>query len=426
MATVRNFGGNVRFRPRTIARPRDRAEVIAVVRGATKLRAVGAAHSWSPAIVTDDTLVSLDRLRAPLALDRARMQVTVEGGMRLFELNRYLAGHGLALTSLGSIDQQTVAGVIATGTHGSGARFPCLSAQVAALELVDGTGRVVELRRGDADFDGAVVALGALGITTAVTFDVVPAFQLHDLTRTASFDAAVTGLADALAASDHYKLWWLPPSDEVVVYDRRRTERPADDSRLRRFVKDRVVSVALYRSLVAVGHASGRRWIPGINRWLTREAGRPLDRVVPSAVGFLTPSPPVHREAEWAFDARDAATLLPAYRAELLADGHTYNFIQEVRWSAADALWLSPAYQRDTLWLSLYNMDRRGWPAQLARFEAFARAHGGRPHWGKEARFDRAYLRQQYPRLDDFAALAARYDPARKFCNAWLDDVLGA
>ena len=82
--------------------------------------------------------------------------------------------------------------------------------------------------------------------------------------------------------------------------------------------------------------------------------------------------------------------------------------------------------QADTLWLSLYNMDRRGWPAQLARFEAFARAHGGRPHWGKEARFDRAYLRQQYPRLDDFAALAARYDPARKFCNAWLDDVLGA
>ena len=422
--TVRNFGRNLRFRPATIARPRDRDEVRAIVRAAPRLRAVGAAHSWSPAIVTDGTLVSLDRMRAPIALDRGRMQVTVQGGMRLHELNAHLAGHGLALTSLGSIDQQAVAGIIATGTHGSGARFPCISAGVARLELVDGRGDVVTLARGEPDFAGAVVGLGALGVTTAVTFDVVPAFQLHDRTDRAGFAAAVAGLDAAVAASDHYKLWWLPPGDEVIVYDRRRTDRPASDSALRRFVKDRVVSVGVYRALVAVGHASGRRWIPGINRLLTREAGRPLDRIVPSAVGFLTPVPPVHREAEWAFDARDAAALLPAYRAELLADGHTYNFIQEIRWSAADDLWLSPGYQRDTVWLSLYNIDRRNWAAQLARFEVFARAHGGRPHWGKEARFERAYLRQQYPRLDDFAALAARFDPARKFRNPWLDAIL--
>lgn len=424
MPTVTNFGKNLRFRPRQVARPRDRAEVIAVVRGARKLRAVGAAHSWSPAIVTDDTLVSLDRMRRPLALDRARMQVTVEGGMRLHEVNAYLARHGLALTSLGSIDQQAVAGIIATGTHGSGARFGCISTQVARLELVDGRGEVVTLARGDADFAGAVVGLGALGVTTAITFDVVPAFQLHDVTTRATFDAALVGLDAALAASDHYKLWWLPPSDDVIVYDRRRTDRPADDSPLRRFVKDRVVSVAMYRALVAAGRASGRRWIPGINRFLTREASRPLERVVPSPIGFLTPVPPVHREGEWAFPAADAARLLPAYRELLLGGGHTYNFIQELRWSAADELWLSPAYQRDTIWLSLYNIDPGGWPAQLARMDDFARAHGGRPHWGKEARFDRAYLRQQYARLDDFAALAERYDPAHKFRNPWLDAIL--
>jgi hypothetical protein len=227
----------------------------------------------------------------------------------------------------------------------------------------------VTLARGDADFAGAVVGLGALGITTAVTFDVVPAFQLHDVTTRASFAAALAGLDAALAASDHYKLWWLPPSDDVIVYDRRRTDRRSDDSRLRRFVKDRVVSVAMYRALVAAGRASGRRWIPGINRFLTREAGRPLERVVPSTIGFLTPVPPVHREGEWAFAAADAARLLPAYRELLLGGGHTYNFIQELRWSAADDLWLSPAYQRDTIWLSLYNID----PAGLA---GAARAHG--------------------------------------------------
>src|SRR3970282_1378248 len=130
------------------------------------------------------------------------------------------------------------------------------------------------------------------------------------------------------------------------------------------------------------------------------------------------PRPPVHREAEWAFDIADARSLLREYRRLLCDHGHHYNFIQELRFSKADDLWLSPAYKRDSIWLSLYNIDRQHWGDQLASFEAFARAHGGRPHWGKEATFDREYLHGQYARLDDFAALAARFDPQRKFRNA--------
>jgi L-gulono-1,4-lactone dehydrogenase len=165
--------------------------------------------------------------------------------------------------------------------------------------------------------------------------------------------------------------------------------------------------------------------IPRINRFLNREAGRALDRIAHSHVGFLTPIPPVHAESEWAFDLRDAKPLLREYRRLLPDAGHSYNFIQELRFSKADDLWLSPAYQRDSIWLSLYNIDRRNWSAQLAKFEAFGRANGGRPHWGKEAAFDPTYLRSQYARLGDFAALAARFDPDRKFKNPWLDQILG-
>ena len=426
MPTVRNYGKNVAFRPRRVAAPRTVDELVEVVRSSDRLRAVGAAHSWSPAIVTDDTLVTLDRMRRPLALDRERMQVTVEGGMRLRELNRWLDGHGLALASLGSIDSQSVAGVIATGTHGSGRAFPCLSAQVARLELVDGRGERVTLARGEPDFAGAVVGLGALGVVHAVTFDVVEAFRLHDVTGLLPFDEALERLDELVASADHVKLWWMPPDERVVVFRYRRTSEPANDRWLRRWFKDRVLSVAAYRSLLVVGQASGRRWIPRINRFLTGEVGRPLDRIVASHVGYLTPVPPVHRESEWAFDARDARELLRAYRALLPADGHTYNFIQEIRFSRADDLWLSPAYQRDSIWLSLYNIDRRAWPAQLARFEAFARAHRGRPHWGKEATFDHAYLAAQYSRLPDFAGLARRHDPAGTLRNPWLDGILGA
>jgi len=422
---VRNYGRNIRFSPRRCVQPRSVDELQQIVRESPRVRAVGAAHSWSPAIVTDDTLVSLDRMREPLALDREAMQVTVQGGMRLRELNAYLDERGLALANLGSIDSQSVAGVIATATHGSGRGFRCLSAQVARLELIDGAGDAVTLARGDADFAGAVVGLGALGIVHAVTFDVVPAFRLHDVTRLEPFDDVIERLDDYLTATDHFKLWWLCPDDQLVVYRYQRTDAESNDSRLRRWVHERVISVGVYRTLVAVGKLSGRRWIPRINRFLTSQAGKPLDRIAPSHVGFLTPIPPVHRESEWAFDVADAKQLIREYRRLLPDDGHTYNFIQELRFSKADDLWLSPAYQRDSMWLSLYNMDRRHWPAQLAKFEAFARAHGGRPHWGKEASFDPEYLRTRYPKLDDFADLVRRFDPDRKFRNPWIDQILG-
>ncbi|HEY5945143.1 MAG TPA: D-arabinono-1,4-lactone oxidase [Kofleriaceae bacterium] len=421
---VRNFGGNVRFTPRVHAAPRSVDELATIVRKAKHVRAVGAAHSWSPAIVTDDTLVTLDHMRGVIALDRAAKQVTVQGGMRLRELNAYLHREGFALANLGSIDSQSVAGVIATGTHGSGRNFRCISAQVAKLELIDGTGASVMLERGHPDFNGAVVGLGAIGIVHAVTFDIVEAFRLHDKTGLARFEDVIENLDDFVASADHFKLWWFVPHEQAIAFRYMRTDKPAQDNRLRRWFKERVIAVAVYRSLIGVGHLSGRRLIPRINKFLTSEAGRPLERVIDSHIGFLTPIPPVHSEAEWAFDVATAKPLLREYRRLLPDSGHSYNFIQELRFSKADELWLSPAYERDTIWLSLYNIDRRNWPAQIAKFEAFARAHGGRPHWGKEATFDRDYLRSQYARLDDFAALAARHDPERKFRNAWLDRIL--
>jgi len=422
---VRNYGRNLRFAPRRHVFPRTPEELAAIVRESAHVRVVGAAHSWSPAIVTDDTLVSVDRMRAAIALDRDAMQVTVQAGMRLSELGAYLDEHGFALTSLGSIDSQSVAGVVATGTHGSGRNFRCISTQVARLQLVDGRGQDVTIERGHPDFAGAVGSLGALGVVHAITYDVVPAFRLHDVTQVRRFDEAIEQIDELLASGDHVKLWWLPPGDDAIVFRYDRTDQLANDSKVRRWFKERVIAVAVYRTLLAVGRLSGRRWIPAINRFLTKEAGRTLDRIAPSYIGFLTPIPPVHAEAEWAFDVRDAKPILREYRRLLPDDGHSYNFIQEIRFSKADELWLSPGYERDSMWLSLYNIDRAGWPAQLAKFEAFARAHGGRPHWGKQATVDRAYLRGQYPRLDEFAALAARFDPERKFRNAWLDEILG-
>ena len=423
---VVNYGRNVAFAPAEIATPGSAAELREVVRRSARVRVMGSRHSWSRAIVTDDTLVSLERMTRIVAVDEATLQVTVQAGVTLRALIAELDRRGLALANLGSIDRQTVAGAISTGTHGTGLAFQCLAAQVVALRLVDGRGEERALRRGDADFDAVVVGLGCFGVVYEVTLQVVRSFQIHAITERAPFDDVVDRLDEHLRAYDHFKLWWLVPDDHVIVFKNRRTDAPRNDSDLVRWFKDELLSVAVYRSLVALQRLDRKRLVPLVNRLLGREVGKRYERICKSHVGFLTPDPPVHRETEWAFDLADAPRLLREYRRALLDSGHTYNFIQEIRFSRGDDFWLSPAYGRDSIWLGMYNMDSdERWADQLRAFEAFAVRNGGRPHWGKEAGFDPAYLRGQLPRLEDFRALAAQYDPDGKLANDWARRVLG-
>jgi hypothetical protein len=249
---------------------------------------------------------------------------------------------------------------------------------------------------------------------------------MHAITDGLRFDEVVDRLDELVQGFDHFKFWWFVPDERAIVYTHRRTAEPRTDSAVKRWFKDEVLSVVLYRTLIAVGKANRAAFIPAINRFLTTEASRRFERTCHSTHGFLTPVPPRHRESEWAFDLVQARPLLRAWRALLLESGHAYNFIQEVRFTKADPFWLSPAYGRDSIWLSLYNIDAEGpWREQLAQFDAFARAHGGRPHWGKEAGFDHAHLAAQYARLDDFRALMHSHDPKQKFVNDLLRRALG-
>lgn len=423
---IQNFGRTWRFEPRRVVFPEDAAAVAAIVRQSAQLRVMGARHSWSRAIVTDDTVMSLDRQDRVLAIDHEAMTVRVQAGIRLKDLVRQLAREGLALANLGSIAEQSVAGAMATGTHGTGLGFRCLADQAVALQLVDGTGAVREIARDHPDFDAAAVSLGCLGVVTEVTLRVVPRFQMHFVTEARPFDEVIERFDELASGHDHFKIWWLAPCDDVIVFRQRRTDEPRNDSTLRRWLFDELLAVGVYRAAVVVERLHRQRLVPAVNRALVRTYARPYDRICDSPVAFLTPSPPVHREGEWAFDYADAQDLLRAYRAMLLADPHQYSFLQEIRLSRGDDFWLSPATGRDTLWLSLYNIDEdEAWADQRARMEAFARERGGRPHWGKEARFDRDAIATHYPRLADFRGLMGRYDPARRFLNPWARRALG-
>ena len=255
---------------------------------------------------------------------------------------------------------------------------------------------------------------------------IVPAFQMHAITETMSFDELIGDLDAHVRGSDHFKFWWLVPQDTVIVFRHRRTDEPRNDSDLERWFKDELLGKIAYRTLLLLQRIERRRMAAFTNRVIGNAYGKRFERICKSHVAFLTPDPPVHAESEWAFDYADAPALLREYRQLLRNNGHSYSFIQEIRFTAADEFWASPAYGRDSLWLSHYNIDRSDrWQHQLAGFLDFARTHRGRPHWGKEADFRAEMLRDAFPRFDEFKALRSSYDPTDRFLNDWLGRVLG-
>lgn len=421
---IRNFGKTWSFVPGRVARPTTIDELSRLVTGSPELRVMGAGHSWSPGIVTEQTLVSLDGMNRVLDVDRDRLRVTVQAGIRLRDLIRELERHGLALANLGSIADQSLAGATCTGTHGTGIAFGCLADQVQRLALIDGRGAERIVDRAHPDFAAVGVGLGAFGVVHEMTLSVVPTFQMHAITETLPFDEVIERLDELVHGHDHFKFWWFAPNTDVVVFRQQRTDAPRDDSDLKRWFKDELLGVRVYRAALALQRIERRRLVRFTNRVLAGAYARRFERTCKSHVAFLTPRPPVHREAEWAFDVADAKALLRAYRTLLLDSGHSYSMLQEIRFTRADGFWASPAHGRDSIWLSLYNIDRDDrWADQLRRFEAFATEHGARPHWGKEATYDRAYLRAQLPRLDAFGALSARYDPEGTFANRWIREL---
>lgn len=424
-----NWLGNVAFTPSAYEEPADEAAVVALVRRAQqegrRLRVVGGGHSWSAGIETDGYLLSLDRMARVLSVDPLRHQVTVQAGIRLRELSAQLHQRGLALLNLGSIQEQSLAGAISTGTHGTGLQFGVLATQVLGLRLVTGTGEVVEYTA-DRDpelLDAARVSLGALGVITQVTLQVAPAFNLREERTPLPLAEALALVPARLGEADHIKLWWLPHAGRVQVYRQYRTK---ESPRARRGLlsEDTRSAQEVFRALLALGSAFPRLISP-IQRFLSRVQFTASSHIGPSFQVFSLAMPPRHHESEYAVPLPRAAAAVKALHELIEARRHRVHFILELRFVKKDSAWLSPAYERDVCFIGAYDANRRGWPGFRRDYEELMRSYEGRPHWGKEFTASADSLRAAYPRWDDFQRLRQELDPAGVFLNRHLQQVFG-
>jgi L-gulonolactone oxidase len=422
----RNWSGHEQAVATDVLAPGTVEEVAALVKSASetgrRIKVVGSGHSFNSIAVADDQRMHLNRLAAPVSADGPL--VTVPAGMTLAALNAWLAQHGLAVPNLGDIDGQTVAGAIATGTHGTGLAHSTLASCVAALTMVTGDGSVVHVDSSDPIFPAARLGLGALGIVVDVTLRCVDAFTLCADERPLPLTEALARLDDDLAGNEHVEFYWHTSTDWVQL--KRNNTVPADDrplSAFRRWLDDDFLSNTMYQGVCRLGRAIPAA-VPTINavavRALTARTytGR-SDQV------FCTPRRVRFNEMEYEVPRAAMPEVMSALRRIVDRLPFKVQFPVEVRFTGPDDVWLSHGYGRESAYFAVQQFVGSPYEPYFRAFEAVCEPLGGRPHWGKLHYRDADSLRTAYPKFADFLAVRDRLDPARVFANPYLDRVLG-
>jgi FAD/FMN-containing dehydrogenase len=409
-----NWAKNVRYKNLNFFQPENLEELKELIKKLETVHLVGSGHSWYDFWKNAKNLIDLSLFHFEPIIDQDTWEVELPAGMKLWQINDFLDAHHLALMNLGSIDQQSIAGAITTGTHGSGKNYGCLATQCTEFTLLDGKGHLHTLSPENPDYYACLISVGLMGIIVKLKIQAVPAFQIQENTFTCAWQEAVENFGDWINHYDHLKIWWLPPSKEVVVYALTRTNEAIQESQWQNFWREKVLSVWFYRLFVILGNWYPRLR-PRINQFLTSQMRKPYERTNKSYKIFKVPKPPAHRETEWAFPLENYQKILFHYFQHYSDNRFTFNFIQEIRVSKKDDFWLSPSYQRDSLWIGLYNHEDKQWNHLVKDFQNFALNYEARPHWGKEYDLNINQIASLFPKWRDFFNIRSKYDPQNKF-----------
>jgi len=422
--TFENWARTLRFKPERFCEPADEAQVVAIVKDAAArgghVRVQGGGHSWSDFIVTDDTLVSLDKLNRGLVADVLKKRYTVQAGIRLHNLLDNLTNDGLALKNLGSITQQSIAGATATGTHGTGIRLGNLSTYIVGMKLVTGTGDVLTITDKDTELlNAARVSIGALGIVTEVTLECVPIYNVDNAAYFCRFDEVVDRFDALNQENERFLMWWLVPAvgpkDNVFLVTHNNTGTPAGALGQADVVASGITEPLPMDTNDLLNMALRLIRRQGCTRVLKRTGRYDRELTLPLLPVF-------HREFEYAFPTENSAPVLRALKRIFEEHDIAITLPVEVRWVARDHTLLSPCNGRDVCYIGVSSQPNAN--EVYARLEPIFKHYGGRPHWGKHFSLTRREVQEMYPdTYDTFARIRKELDPKGVFGNTLLREL---
>lgn len=413
-AALKNWAGNLTYSTGNVFEPKSVEEVQDVISKCEKIRALGTRHCFNSIADSEANLLSTKNLNSIISLDAGNKTVTVGAGIRYGELCDHLHKNGFAVHNLASLPHISVAGACATATHGSGVTNGNLSKSVVALEFVDARGNVVSLsRENDGDkFHGAIVSLGSLGVVTKVTLELVPTFSMQQEVYLGlpvqqlaeNFDAVMSAGYSVSLFTD----WQTDKINQVWI---KRMVREGESFNVPKEFYGASLATRNVHPIIEISAENCTEQMSVTGPW--------YERLPHFKMGF-TPSSGEELQAEYFVPKDKAVDAIMAVQT-LKDEIKPVLMITEIRTIAADDLWMSPAYQQDSVAIHFtLNQNTEGVMALLPKIEEKLSPFNVRPHWGKLFTIDPGILQARYKRISDFRKLMQEYDPDGKFQNEFI------
>ncbi|MFC3077071.1 D-arabinono-1,4-lactone oxidase [Phenylobacterium terrae] len=417
MPEWRNWSGSVVAQPAEIAKPKTEAELAAAVRRAPRLRVAGSGHSFTPLCETGGTLVSLAELEGTLQVAPDRRTAWAPAGWSLDRLTRALWDEGLCLPNQGDINNQALAGALATGTHGTGGELKSLSNIARRFRLMLADGSVVTCGEGERDelFQAQRLSLGLFGVALAVEIEVTPAYFLEERIERRPMEEVLEGFVGWAGERRHAEFWIFPHSDTAIV----KFLHPAEDEG--GFKEPGQVDETVFRLCCELS-AAAPKFTATLQKLLVRGSGR-TRRVGPAHRIFPSDRTVPFEEMEYELPREAGLAALSEAIGWIRKNDLPVTFPFEFRWTAADDIWMSPFNRGDCASVSMHQFARMPWQDLFREGEAIFRAAGGRPHWGKRHNLTRDEVDLLYPAAERFRQVRRDHDPEGKFLNPHLSEL---
>jgi FAD-linked oxidoreductase len=429
MKLWRNWSGSVSSTPAEYYEPSTLDDIVAIVQRCRAegkgIRVVGSGHSFSPLVATDSVLLSLDRYTGLERVDREACTATVKAGTKLKALGELLFSHGLAQENLGDINEQSIAGAISTGTHGTGIAFGSISTQVIELTIVTGNGEVVTCSETENRllFKSAQVSLGALGIIVSVTLRLIPAYALKIDIKKKPLTECLANLNSYNRDNRHFEFHFLPYTDTVQAkFTNLSNEKPAGKNLVRLFNEYALENGALWLL------SAFNRQFPQMSERVCKT----MAALVTDASGvshaheiFATARFVKFQEMEYNLPAEHFKSALRELDEMIRRERIQVHIPIECRFVHKDDIPLSPAYGRSSAYIAIHMFKGMPYQRYFELAEEIFKRYEGRPHWGKMHTCTAPELRMLYPEWNAFQLQRSLHDPDRLFSSPYIRTILG-
>lgn len=418
----RNWSGSQRCTPSQRLAPKTVAELQQLIKDSSGImRPVGAGHSFSPLVPTNDNLVSLSRLSGLISVDKQQQKAWVYAGTRLGKLGQLLAEHNQALKNMPDIDEQVLAGALATGTHGTGSKLSCLSSYATGFEIINHQGEAINCsaEKNPELFKAAQLSLGSLGFISKIELQNIPSYKLKRETEWLEIEDIMAQADEFADQNRNFEFYYIPFTGMGFRDTHNFTDAPPSSTEL----LDQNDGVEDLKRV--------RDWlykVPKLRELLLSTYMKTIDKEVVIAASWQNYAKERNvrfNEMEYHLPRENGLKALKEIRAVLEKNFNQVFFPIEVRYVQGDDIWLSPFYQRDTLSIAVHRYFDEPYEKYFAVIEPILQKYHGRPHWGKINTLGEKDFARLYPKWQDFKALRKEFDSSEKFLNPYLKSLFG-